>query len=426
MSRTGWLLIFACALGTSCDRTRATLGRAAAGRTETSMLGGRAGRGNTGLNAEGGRAGTGAAPPMATSGSGSGGLLGGGPGGAESSPGGNARGGGLVSVAGDTAAGAIAGTPATAGRAAAGDAATGDTGGAEGGADSGSALTPQQIKDALAQPQQTFRFHHVHLNSIDPTGSVAFYVSHFKATDLGLPSSSQAVRSADHWLIFDQVASPPPWELTSPIFHIGFGVNDVQKDYDSLVAAGVVSETPPLNSGARLCTGNGTTPTAAFLYGPDREVFEINVASAPDLRHVHFLSDDPIAAGQFFVNHLGVSSTTPNPSSAATSCMGVQVNPIYGATLDGITFYWYPTGFGRGYYPDIWTGKAEFDSPRGRALDHIAFSVDDLDRAVLRLRAEGVTLLQSAKTTLDGQLRSAFVEGPDRLEIEIVEGHVGG
>jgi catechol 2,3-dioxygenase-like lactoylglutathione lyase family enzyme len=294
-----------------------------------------------------------------------------------------------------------------------------------GAADAGTALTPQQIKDALAMPQQTFRFHHVHLNSVDPTGSVAFYGNNFKATDLGFTSSSRAVRSADHWLVFDLVTSPPPWELTSPIFHIGFGVNDVQKGYDALIASGVVSETAPLNTGQRLCNGGGTTPTAAFLYGPDREVFEINVASAPDLRHVHFLSSDPLAAGQFFVDHLGISSSASYSSTTVGTCNGVQDSPISGGTLDGITFYWYPIGFGRGYYPDIWAGKTGFDSPRGRALDHIAFSVQDLDRAVLRLRAEGVTLLQSASTTLEGRLRSAFVSGPDGVEIEIVEGHIG-
>lgn len=40
------------------------------------------------------------------------------------------------------------------------------------------------------------------------------------------------------------------------------------------------------------------------------------------------------------------------------------------------------------------------------------------------LRAEGVNVVQFPEANLEGQLRSAFIEGPDRIAIEIVEGHV--
>jgi catechol 2,3-dioxygenase-like lactoylglutathione lyase family enzyme len=57
----------------------------------------------------------------------------------------------------------------------------------------------------------------------------------------------------------------------------------------------------------------------------------------------------------------------------------------------------------------------------GRVIDHIAFSVEGLDRAVAKLESEGVKVLQRPQPTLNGLIRSAFVEGPDGVEIEIVE-----
>lgn len=285
-------------------------------------------------------------------------------------------------------------------------------------------LTPEEIEDLLAMPKQEFRFHHVHINAVDPAASIDFYEAHVEATAIGVGDGVSGVRSGHHWLLFDAVQSPAPWELTSAIFHVGFGVDSVQSGYDSLVAAGVQSETEPFNTSQRLCTGGGGTPNVAFLYGPDREVFEINPANSPDFRHVHFLSKDPIAAGQWYVEHAGFSSNTPNPSSAVNTCQGVQISPTFSGSLDGISVLWYPVEFAHGYYPEFWEGREEFDAQRGRVIDHLAFSVEDLDRAVARLRAEAVTILQPPETTLDGQLRSAFIEAPDGVQIEIVEGHV--
>lgn len=298
------------------------------------------------------------------------------------------------------------------------------SGGATGGV-SVPELTPDEIAEALAVPRQEFRFHHVHVNAAEPELSVAFYAQHLDATDLGWSGSVQAVRSGTHWLVFEQEDNPPaPSDLVSALFHVGFGVDDVQDGYDAFVLAGVVSETPPFNTASRLCTGGAGSPNVAFLYGPDREVFEINPAASPDLRHLHFLSSDPNGAGEWYVEHLGVSSSTPNPSETVTYCNDIQISPTYTGNLDAIQALWYPVEFAHGYYPDSWEGRSDFEPQRGRAVDHIALSVEDLDRAVTRLRAEGVSVVQFPEAALDGRVRSAFIAGPDRIEIEIVEGHV--
>jgi predicted enzyme related to lactoylglutathione lyase len=56
---------------------------------------------------------------------------------------------------------------------------------------------------------------------------------------------------------------------------------------------------------------------------------------------------------------------------------------------------------------------------RGQALDHVAFSVDDLDVMLRRLRRNGVRVLIEPYDF--GDSRAAMIEGPDGLAIELVE-----
>jgi catechol 2,3-dioxygenase-like lactoylglutathione lyase family enzyme len=56
---------------------------------------------------------------------------------------------------------------------------------------------------------------------------------------------------------------------------------------------------------------------------------------------------------------------------------------------------------------------------RGQALDHVAFSVDDLDVLLRRLRRNGVRVLTEPYDF--GDMRAVMIEGPDGLSIELVE-----
>jgi len=58
----------------------------------------------------------------------------------------------------------------------------------------------------------------------------------------------------------------------------------------------------------------------------------------------------------------------------------------------------------------VWKDRKGFEPTRGRVVDHLAFSVNNLNQTLERLRKDGV------KVT-DG----AFIEGPDRIRIELVE-----
>jgi catechol 2,3-dioxygenase-like lactoylglutathione lyase family enzyme len=281
---------------------------------------------------------------------------------------------------------------------------------------------------ALSAPQQNaptatsspYRFHHVHLNTVNARAAIEFYTKTFKAESAMFGGTIPAVNAQGKWLLFNQVSQAPAWAVLSPLYHIGWGAPDMKGTYDKLVSQGVKFETPLTDISQVIQAGAGRT-FFAYVDGPDHAMIEINSAANDNFQHVHFLSSDPVSAGQWYMKEFGATSGTPNPSRDARVYNGLQIYPYMGANLDGIQFFWYPKEFGQGSYPDAWKGRTEFASSRGRVIDHIAFSIDGLDNALAKLEADGVKVLQRPQTTLNGLIRSAFVQGPDGLEIEIVE-----
>jgi catechol 2,3-dioxygenase-like lactoylglutathione lyase family enzyme len=278
-------------------------------------------------------------------------------------------------------------------------------------------------QQAAASEPQTFQFHHVHLNSVDAEQAIDFYATHFNAERGRFRGEVDAVRAQDKWLLFNELSEPPAWPVVSPLYHIGWGAPDMTSDYARLLDEGVAFETPITDISEVIEAGSGRV-FFAYVDGPDHALTEINTAADDTFQHVHFLSDDPVSAGQWYLEHFGATSGNPDPPREAREHNGLQIYPYMGARLDGIQFWWYPKAFGQGSYPEAWEGRTDFASHRGRVIDHIAFSVDDLDRALTRLEASGVDILQRPQLAVNGQLRSAFVEAPDGVELEIVEGHV--
>ena len=64
-----------------------------------------------------------------------------------------------------------------------------------------------------------------------------------------------------------------------------------------------------------------------------------------------------------------------------------------------------------------------FASTKGKAIDHVALSVDDLPAMLKELKADGVKITQDIKPIKGTKIRSAFIEGPDNILLELVEGH---
>lgn len=265
-----------------------------------------------------------------------------------------------------------------------------------------------------------FRFHHVHLNTTNADRAIAFYAANFNARRGLFADRLPAVVAQGKWLLFDEVQQPPAWEVVSAMYHIGWGAPDMKATVERLRANGVAFEAGLTDISQVIEAASGRV-FFAYVDGPDHAMIEVNTARDDAFQHVHFLSDDPVTTGQWYLKHFGMTSGNPNPSREARTHNGLQIYPYMGTNLDGVQFFWYPKAFGQGSYPAAWKGRTAFASPRGRVIDHIAFSVAGLDAAVARLEADGVRVLQRPQPALNGLVRSAFVQAPDGIELELVE-----
>src|SRR5450432_705496 len=102
---------------------------------------------------------------------------------------------------------------------------------------------------------------------------------------------------------------------------------------------------------------------------------------------------------------------------------GFQVGPASSFAVDNVNFIIYPAGYMEKQWPENWAKHKEFVSTKGRVIDHVGLSVDNLDDSLARLRKEGVRVLTKPAHFRHTLQRSAFIEGPDHLVIQLVEGH---
>src|SRR5205085_1619807 len=94
-----------------------------------------------------------------------------------------------------------------------------------------------------AQNQQLAHFHHIHPNSTDPAAAAAFYPKHFDCEQKPY-QGAPAVWAQKSWLLFNKVDQPPPFEITSPVWHFGWGAEDMKAEYQRQVDMGTKFETP--------------------------------------------------------------------------------------------------------------------------------------------------------------------------------------
>ncbi len=66
-----------------------------------------------------------------------------------------------------------------------------------------------------------------------------------------------------------------------------------------------------------------------------------------------------------------------------------------------------------------WDGKESFEA--GEQLDHLAFEVEDLDRFLLHVRTQGVSVAKEPYRLSGGSSRIAFILDPNDVWIELIE-----
>jgi catechol 2,3-dioxygenase-like lactoylglutathione lyase family enzyme len=258
---------------------------------------------------------------------------------------------------------------------------------------------------ALAQTPSA-HFHHVHLNTTDPAAAIDFYTSKFKARQESYAGLGDAVWTGDSWLLFTKVAAPPPSELLSGIWHIGWGAEDMQATYQQQLARGTRFATP-ITDISDLVGGNRSF-FYAYVDGPDHVLIELNTARHHNFGHVHLFSADPPAAGAWYAKELGLRSF---PQTEKRIYRNVQVAPAAFVTADHVSMIIYPLEYRGGTIVPT----------RGRVIDHLGFSVEDLDATLARLRNDGVKVTAEPHSLAEGRIKSAFIEGPDQVAIELLQ-----
>lgn len=117
--------------------------------------------------------------------------------------------------------------------------------------------------------------------------------------------------------------------------------------------------------------------------------------------HVHLRSPDPEASAHFYLEVLGARDLGRTQVRGALRRM---------VELGGLTIF-------------IEAVPPTTPSPPPapfQGLEHLGFAVNDLDAAAAKLASHGVTLLDGIEQVRPG-VRIAFIEGPERVRIELLE-----
>jgi hypothetical protein len=305
---------------------------------------------------------------------------------------------------------------------------------------------------------ETPRFHHLHLNSVDPDAAIDFYAAQFNATSRTTWGGMPALASPNDVLVlFTSVSVPPAVAPDTAIWHFGWHVTDVRgcvaafdaRDGVDLLplytgdASGVVyisSDTWPGAGGLLGRTraeieeakASGVQPTRgggfAYLQGPDQAIVEYaGNYPAQRFNHVHMWQEDPVCAERWYVEHLqaevlprhGALSTSSDledchvPRGAERSFPGLEPEGTYRIPSGGVAFgdVWLPWYMRQGEEP--------LASTRGHVYDHFALGVRGFDAWVAKLRAEEVTFLSEAYAL--GDTRAVMIGGPSLEAIELVD-----
>lgn len=262
---------------------------------------------------------------------------------------------------------------------------------------------------AFAQSEPA-HFHHVHLNVTDPEATMEFYTRVFGATRTRYANSVDALYTERSFILFNIVDSPPPSALKSGLWHIGWGGIDMPQKYEWLKSQNVKIHTPLYALGDGFVT---------YVQGPDDELIEVNTMDHNRFGHVHLFAEDVNETVQWYLEHLGQSARRPHVPKPDLTRVRAWSNAF---RCDNVLFIVYRR-------PDYtprppwwrWEPLTEFEPTKGRAIDHIAFSYRDIEPVYARMKADGVNVIDAPTFRYDANHTSFFVEGPDKVLIEIVE-----
>jgi catechol 2,3-dioxygenase-like lactoylglutathione lyase family enzyme len=271
----------------------------------------------------------------------------------------------------------------------------------------------------FAQTVPDAHFHHLHLNSTDPKAAIDSYTTKFDAEKARFAGLLDAVWAQKSWILAAKVPPAPPSDVVSTIWHFGWGAEDMKATYQKQIDSGTKFATPITDISD---IGGGTKMDLffyAYVLGPDNALIELNTANHHHFGHLHLLSENPVAAGEWYTKHFGVKARI---SPTVRMYRDVQIGPSASFMMDDVSVIIYPMEYAISSHMPGWESRKTFEPTKGRVVDHIGVSVGDLDEAIAKLRKEGVTVTDEPKSVAGGKIKFAFIEGPDKMRIEIIEG----
>lgn len=278
--------------------------------------------------------------------------------------------------------------------------------------------------DKPAAPQfPVAHFHHMHLNTTDPAPAIDFYTSRFDCQKGRFAGLVDAVWAQKSWILFSKVSTPPAWSLNTAIWHMGWGAEDMKAEYERQLKIGT-KFFEPLTDISDI-GGNPNAKPGSFYYAyvqsPDNALIELNTARHHQFGHLHLFSADPVAAGNWYKKYFGAKLL--GSRSEVRMYRGHQIGPSASLMMDNVNIIIFPVEYSKHAYAEHWKGKTEIESTKGKVFDHVGFSFDNLAEAVEKLRKDGVKVTDEIRSIAGGKVKFAFIEGPDKIRIELVEGH---
>jgi beta-lactamase superfamily II metal-dependent hydrolase/catechol 2,3-dioxygenase-like lactoylglutathione lyase family enzyme len=332
---------------------------------------------------------------------------------------------------------------------------------------------------ALPQP----RFHHIHINSVDPAKSLDWYSKYWPAGRKTSVAGFPAFQGSDIWLLYTKVARQAPGAFNrslhrsvpqSAFWTFGSGVIDPPglvnrltrldsrhfeflpvysgpDDRKGVVRSALAPQGDQLLTLTQLRERAEREKTAppqtrpgnqdfGYLVDPDGMLVEFNSEREDSFwAHNHYWHEQPLCAANWYADHLGMQlppvrdsqsgETTPrekwDPCEVPIGEAGYPSFMPQGQLRIPLGTVRFANGGWAWYTRQCRGGRCgpggdqQLAPSSGLVVDHVALAYPDLDAVIAHLKATGVPITKGPYAF--GSTRAIMIQDLDGLSLELIE-----